>query len=369
MARLSSGIRQRPDGSYEKRFTINGKRYSVYGESIKAVNAKEFEKKKEIEAGLYKNNNDITVDDYFKEWIARKSNKVKSNTICTYSNIYGLRLSPIIGKFKIKKLERRQMIDLQERLKTDLKNISVNYCMDLVLSMLNGAVSDEIIAKNPAKGIEKLKTDRKKASKTYHRALTIEEQRAFVDALQDEYYREFVLFLLCTGMRYGETAALTWGDIDQKDNVIHVTKTLTKNEKGQYIVGDTTKTKAGTRDIPIFPEIKNILRIQRDKMELLGIIPIAGARVFSPTRGKFVCDGAVNYVIDKAAKKANIEHITAHAMRDTFATRFLEKTGDMQTLKEILGHESITITMDLYAHVLPNTKQEKMNMLADVFNF
>ena len=243
MAKLPSGIRERKDGRYEKRFTYEGKRYSVFGESVKEVNAREFEKKKELEAGIYKDNSNITLDEYFKEWLARKSGKVKLNTIGTYTNLYSLRISPIIGKTKVKKLERRQVLEVQENLKKDLENISVNYCIDLLSSILNGAVNDEIITKNPAKGIEKLKTDRKKASKTYHRALTIEEQKAFIEALEGEYYREFVLFMLCTGTRHGEAGALTWGDIDKKNNVIHITKTLTRNEKGQYIVGDTPKTK------------------------------------------------------------------------------------------------------------------------------
>lgn len=48
-------------------------------------------------------------------------------------------------------------------------------------------------------------------------------------------------------------------------------------------------------------------------------------------------------------------------MRDTFATRFIEQGGTAQTLKTILGHSTLSMTMDLYAHVLPNTKAEEMN--------
>ena len=48
-------------------------------------------------------------------------------------------------------------------------------------------------------------------------------------------------------------------------------------------------------------------------------------------------------------------------MRDTFATRFIEQGGTPQTLKTILGHSTLSMTMDLYAHVLPNTKAEEMN--------
>lgn len=77
---------------------------------------------------------------------------------------------------------------------------------------------------------------------------------------------------------------------------------------------------------------------------------------------------AVNRAISDAIarleeKGKTIEHFTAHALRDTFATRYIEQGGNPQTLKTILGHTSLAMTMDLYSHVLPNTKQKEMDSL------
>ncbi|MCI8969443.1 MAG: tyrosine-type recombinase/integrase [Lachnospiraceae bacterium] len=69
---------------------------------------------------------------------------------------------------------------------------------------------------------------------------------------------EFVSLLLCTGMRSGEAAALTWDDIDYKQNVTHVTETATFNEGGTTTVG-SPKSEAGNRDIPLNDSIKDIL--------------------------------------------------------------------------------------------------------------
>ncbi|MDE6365748.1 MAG: hypothetical protein K2L86_16065 [Lachnospiraceae bacterium] len=49
-----------------------------------------------------------------------------------------------------------------------------------------------------------------KASETYHRALTEQEQKDFMQEMAQDYYYKFVSLLLCTGMRSGEAAALTW---------------------------------------------------------------------------------------------------------------------------------------------------------------
>lgn len=62
-----------------------------------------------------------------------------------------------------------------------------------------------------------------------------------------------------------------------------------------------------------------------------------------------------------------MEHFTAHALRDTFATRYIEQGGNPQTLKTILGYSSLAMTMDLYSHVLPDTKRKEMNQLKIVF--
>ncbi|MDO4439134.1 MAG: tyrosine-type recombinase/integrase [Eubacteriales bacterium] len=66
-------------------------------------------------------------------------------------------------------------------------------------------------------------------------------------------------------------------------------------------------------------------------------------------------------------KNIHIDRVTPHALRDTFATRAIENGMNPQTLKKILGHSSLAMTMDLYAHVLPNTMQEEMEKIAKAF--
>lgn len=83
--------------------------------------------------------------------------------------------------------------------------------------------------------------------------------------MESDYYYEFVALLLCTGMRSGEAAALTWSDLDYKQNVIHVTKTVTYDEDGMIGIGNP-KSEAGKRDIPFNDTIKGVLSSQRKKL-------------------------------------------------------------------------------------------------------
>lgn len=72
-----------------------------------------------------------------------------------------------------------------------------------------------------------------------------------------------------------------------------------------------------------------------------------------------------------SGKKKNIFFVPyltrPHVFRHTFATRAIESGMQPQVLKTILGHSSLAMTMDLYSHVLPDTKAEEMEKIANAF--
>ena len=370
MARLAAGIRKRKDGTLEKRFTINGKRYSAYGKTNKEVNEKEHEIREKLKQGIYTDNRNITFDGYFKEWIERKKSQVKESTVYSYSCYYNHLISPELGSRKLQQLERRELFLFREKLAGQHSPTHVNQTFKVLRMILNDAVTDDILLKNPALGMKALKNTETPAVKTKHRALTEHEQKIFMEAARSNYCYELMAILLLTGMRQGEAAALTWNDIDYKSNVIHITKTRTITNKGNAKIGDSPKTDSSIRDIPMNDTIRKILKLQKEKMALINgtvIIPF-NQRIFSTQR-----DGLINYqtlgraidsVLDQLEKEGtHIERFTAHCFRDTFATRFIEQGGNPQTLKKILGHSSLAMTMDLYSHVLPNTKQKEMDLM------
>ena len=77
--------------------------------------------------------------------------------------------------------------------------------------------------------------------------------------------------------------------------------------------------------------------------------------VFRSKSGGIVRESVVNRNITAICLRAGIDRFTAHAFRDTFATRALESGMKPKTLQEILGHSDIGMTMNLYAHVMETT--------------
>lgn len=376
MARIPSGMRKKENGLFEKRFTVNGKRYSAYGHTVKECADNETELREAIKAGLYNENKNLTLDTYFDEWERSRVGVVKNSSIKEIRSRYDNHIKPVLGKTKVQKIEKRAVIKLQQELSGKLCASTVNGILVVLKSVLNEAVRDEIIIKNPAAGIKPLRTDdRPDASETIHRALTREEQQTFLQGARNEWLYEFFCFSLCTGMRINEINALKWGDIDYINNVIHVTKTVSR-KKGGGIEETTPKSGTSKRDIPMNDTIKKILQMQKDKIAIFyGDIFVRklSNNIFLGSNGsRAIASHTVSYSIDNVLAQlrqqgVEIERFTHHAFRDTFATRYIEEGGNMKTLQMILGHKSLAMTADLYAHVLPNTKQQEMEQVENAF--
>lgn len=364
MARLPQGVRKRPDGKLEKRFTISGKRYSVYGATTKEIQEKEQELRDQIKAGAYTIEQNLTLETYFYRWLRSKEVTTKESTQVQYKSHMQLVLK-YMGNKKLSSITRENIIDLQNKLviKDGLASNTVNHKLMILRSVLNEAVIEHIILNNPALNIRGVKASEPKATETNHRALTVQEQKLFMQALKSNYLYHFIAIMLNTGMRYGEVAALTWNDIDYEENVIHVTKTISRTKKDYCAVGSSTKTPAGVRDIPMLGNTREILKEFKAKSELL---PFPNTTIFTTVTGKIVDNMSVNRAIEETLlslddQGQHINHFSSHALRDTFATRCIESGMNPKTLQKILGHSSIDMTMNLYAHVMKDTMQEEMN--------
>ena len=80
----TAGMYKRNDGLYSYRFTVDGKRYAVYGATMKECKQKELEKREQIESGTYKKGKALTVSEYFQRWLDSREGAVSSATMRTY---------------------------------------------------------------------------------------------------------------------------------------------------------------------------------------------------------------------------------------------------------------------------------------------
>lgn len=363
--------KKRKDGYLCSTFSIDGKRYYVYATNTKELHEKELQKRKEIEKKLDSKINP-TVREYYTKRIEFRTEGLKPNTV---RNLYRARNSVCkiyidsssreFGEMKIKSVTSDDLRELQKKLSVTCKTQSINNHMSKLKHVFCDAVKERILQYNPFDLISALKRTEEKARDTYHRALTIKEQTKFFNSeltKSSQYYNVFRI-AINTGMRIGEIGALKYKDI--KSDYFIVQRTITRTEGDKWGIGEDAKTKSSKRNIPITDNIKNIIESQKrinQSRKGDNVIDMEEL-IFTGIRGGLVVDLYVNAEIKKICKHEGIEYFTSHAFRDTFATRAIESNMNPKTLQEILGHKDFSITMNLYAHVLDQTKEEEMKKL------
>ena len=367
MSKRYVGVHLRKDGRYEKRFTIDRKRYSVFGHSCKECIEKELIRRKEIAEHRYVKNQNVTVNQYFNEWIIQKEQEVKATTVRLYKIIYKNQIAPIMGTRKIQDLERRELVSFQSKLGQQYTTATTKKAINIIKQLLESAVIDGITTVNAAEYLPQIKkkSNERVARETIHRALTEEELKLFLKYAQTDWNYNAICLLLATGMRAGELGALYWSDIDYKNNVIHITKTVTVNQNGKSIIGTTPKTQKSKRDIPLNVEIRDILSKQRNFISMWTgkrIIKLNDT-VFNAEMQGIIYAKTINNSIKRILKRIEeieIKPFTAHAFRSTFASMAVKKGMPLNVLKEIMGHASYSMTADLYGHIYDEQKQESM---------
>ena len=367
MAKVPSGVKRRSDGIFEKRFTVSGKRYSIYAPSLRELIVKEYEKRQEIEKGLDKMYNP-TLNDYYKHFTDIRRREVKESTLRAqsfqFANVAAVKITVglCFGEMKMKDITRRDIESVRKNLIESKTPENLNIIFAHLNHVFECAVTDETITKNPCKALKPLKRERETVHETKHRALTNEETENFFNTAADRnsYYLNAFKILIKTGIRVGELTALTWKDIDIKNGFIHIRHTVSRDEIGRYYVSEETKTTSGKRDIPLTEELLTIFKQQRVfNYSLFGIS--ANDLLFRGAEGEILREYSINREIKRICKNADIREFTCHSFRNTFATRFIEqRPQDYKILSEILGHKDISITLNLYTHVMAENKVKAM---------
>lgn len=370
-SKLYAGVFERKDGILELRFTVNGHRYSVYAKTLTELKKKETARRMEIEAGIKKPVKEQSFDDYFKDWLQFKDGTVKETTIRNYRMFANVISRTVIddagttfGSLKMSKVEPQHVRDLQSAMKKNQHTRTINDSISLVKSVFNTAMNDHAITWNPAAGIKPLKRTEPAARDTIHRALSAEETKRFLEAASGSWYYELYVFLANTGCRIGEAAAIQQKDISGK--TVHVNKTVTRTINGGYIIGKETKTKSGTRTIPLNNAALEAIAAQRFKNNALHGEQVTGIdeTLFKALRGGLVKDSLVNEDIRRICDKAGLDRFSVHAFRDSFATRCVESGMQPKTLQDLMGHSDINMTMNLYAHVMDETKERQFQAVS-----
>jgi len=200
------------------------------------------------------------------------------------------------------------------------------------------------------------------------RALRVDEQSAFIEylkncTLKNCKYKNIYFIQMFMGLRIGEVLALKISDVDLQHSVISITKTLTLDKQGNVIMGKTTKTYAGTREVPIPLFIKPYIieQLQVAKTNRLKLL-------FTNSNGTYLRSSCVTVELKKILlKEFNITGISSHSLRHTFGTRCVEGGMKAVVVQKLMGHTNIHITLDVYTDVFNKFKEDEIEKLNDYY--
>lgn len=364
--KLPKGIRQRSD-SFEGRFCYQYKEYVVHGRTITETQKAMNDLKYKLEHGIFVETQKVTLAEWYRTWMEQyKKNQVKIGTYTNYDKYFKCAIKDRLGDKRITDIRGEHIQKLYNDLNKEGYALS---SIKIIAAVLNGcmnqALRNGLIERNPVK-LAELPRQKEKEERI---AMTKEQQALFMEYSKQSYLYNLFAVMLRTGMRSGEIRGLKYTDIDKQKNVIHVQRTL-KYIEGIGYIEDTPKTKTSKRDIPLTSDILEFLEAQRNYWGFK-VTKIDGY-LFCTENGDPLGRERLQGEIDRTIKRIraaghDFPRITPHVFRHTFATRAIEAGMPPQVLKTILGHSSLAMTMDLYSHVLPDTKANEMEKIANVF--
>ena len=363
---LGVGICQRKDGLYYGRFVSKrtGKSVEKYFKKLQDCRQWYADARFNDEHGGIDASGDMTVTAWFEYWIANiKGDSIRPNTIRNYKERFEHNIKGCIGNMLLSDVKQMHCQNVLNQMKDDYKTSTIYQTRIALYCMFSDAVENDVILKNPVTKAVKYNIG-KEPKKV--RALTIEEQKKFLEVAKGtSNYNQFA-FLLQTGLRTGELIGLQWSDIDFKKKVIHIQRSMEyRYSVGEWRIGEP-KSKSGYRDVPLTEEAIAILKNQREKLKSIKVINMEFKDfVFLSRKGEPTKNSAYDTTLFKLCDKAGIDRFSMHVLRHTMATRAIEGGIRPKTLQVILGHSNVGITMNLYVHV---TEDEKMKELEKIEN-
>lgn len=226
------------------------------------------------------------------------------------------------------------------------------------------SINKGYIVKNPMNDVIRPRSTKKRK---VVRALEVEEQQKLTDYLMnvpitDEPYKVAYLIEMYLGLRIGEVLALRNTDINLHKNLISVNKTLSTDKNHKVIMGDSTKTYAGIREVPIPSFIRNEIISQmrlaennRDK------------QLFLTPNGEYVRPNNANRKLKELLEKMNITDIIAHSLRHTYGTRCIEAGMRAVALQRLMGHTDVAITLNTYTSVFNKYKESELEKVNNYY--
>ena len=267
---------------------------------------------------------------------------------------------------------------IDEITKTDVRNLiaslvkkgqakaSIQICVSHLRSVLSHAVNDELLLRNPAL----------KCSRYYEQApvrheeiqpLNPEEVGLFLTTVLNSRRsrKHYGLFLAAihTGMRSAELAGLQWGDIDFNGKFLTVRRSWVN---GRIHRTKTNRIRRVDLSDALLEALMELKRHRRQEWLKKGVNTIPEWVFASETGQPPIMGNLKNRHFHQNLDRAGLRRIRLHDLRHTYASLLIQNGESLAYVRDQLGHSSIRLTVDTYAHLVPGANRQAVNKLPTI---
>ena len=305
------------------------------------------------------------------EYIENLYKTRKESTAYTYEMDYKAKIKPYFERFYINSINVLAVKNWREEM--EKKGLSVRYLNKLygiLVGIFDYAIKNYDLELNVVRQIgpfekreEKVVDDDKKL-----KYITYEEFQKFISVVDDELFKAFFYTIYLTGMRKGELQALTWRDIDFKNNEIVVNKTLSIKTKGEGFKITTTKNYIN-RKVKMSKTLRDILKDYKEYVRQFKDFKDDWF-VFGNTR--FLPQTTIDRYKHKYFELSGQPEITIHEFRHSHVSllvnEYIKKNSTIDMAKFFImlsnrmGH-SVETMQRIYMHLFPTVQDEVVDIL------
>jgi integrase len=298
-----------------------------------------------------------SLDQYLDWWLyAAVDGRLRAKTARDYRTLLARYVRPELGKIKLGRLRPLDLQSLIVSLTTrGLSPRTVRYTHAVLRSALDQARRWKLTTENPAADLPLPRADKRE-----FRVWTPEEAQRFTSFCREDPAGLVFLVALTTGLRPSEYLALNTQDFDRPRSTLTITRTL-ERARGKWSFAETKRPRS-RRTVSLPPEVAALIANHIDSGEL------GATRLLfeSSTRGPIHERNLVQRFFKPLIERASLPDIRLYDLRHTFATLALREGVPARLVSEQLGHASVAFTLEVYGHVLEETRSVAAERLSQL---
>jgi integrase len=344
-------ITERGDGTWAAAISLgNKKRRWFYGKTRREVQDKLKRALLEQQQGKLLPVSRRTVGAYLAEWLEQVRPTIRRRTHDSYA-LNVRRLDPHIGKVRLDALSAADIRKAYAALENSLSARSIEQAHTVLHTALRQAVLDGVLDKNPSDAVSSPRPERREM-----KTLTPGQVQSLMTSTANDRLHALWALLVTTGLRSGEAVGLKWEDVDLDEGSLTVRRSI-QRQVGIGLVEVPPKTKRSSRRVHLADGTVRKLREHRirQKAEFLssGRPWNDHCFVFVNGVGGMLDTGNVWESFQRRLRRAGLPIVRVHDLRHTAASYLLGQGENIKVVQEMLGHSTVTTTIDIYGHTLP----------------